>query len=655
MFQRIAVVALLICAFLFAAKSTLAVTKVLDDTTVDDLIKNAPTADKYPQASAYVLASQMAVTINPDSSAVTDYYLIVKLFQDRARDKYADRKQLYNADAESVEVVKAVTHLADGSTMKVEDKAIHDLTPPFLANASIYSNMRQKVISFPAVAPGVTLDLHLRKFTKAPSDSDQFFVWGTSLFQGSEPYGFKELSITAPENIKITYTYQNDGVDYTTSTKDGMVTYNWTNQWVPQIIPEPFMPDDDFIAPRLIFTNATSWKEIGDWIGKKFYSHVQTDGDIKKKADELTKGAKTQAEKIDKICLYVIKDIRGVGEYALSLGTAGYEPNDADTVLSNKYGDWRDKSVLLVSLLRAAGIEAYPHFVNRDAVPLAKDHPSMKQFDAVFVYLPDYNGKPLWVNPFADKSEFGYCLDAQGDTGLLVRDDGSELLEVNDPAASANLSDSRFDLQLKSDGDVDGTFACQLTGYFDNLTRNMLQQSTPKEREQFFQGAANSLGEGTENEDYHLSDLENLLDTARIAQDFKSPEMGIVQGDMMIFRLPQVPFGVASLPVVPGQAMRKYPLDLHTRMLLKKEGVIHLPSDYRAVFVAEPVKIKDQFGVWESSYKMSDDSTSVQYTSTIEFTDDLIDTDEYPDFKAAFDKFTKPRNTLILLERKNVE
>ncbi len=638
-----------------AGESTLAATKVLDDAAIAELIANAPDAKQYPQASAYILADQTIVTVNPDSSAVTDYFAVVKLFQDRARGTFADRKQLYNADAESVVVVKAVTHLPDGTVMPVEEKAMHDLTPMFLSNASIYSNIMQKVVSFPGVAPGVVLDLHLRKFTSKPEEADEFFVWGTQLFRGPEPYGFKELSITLPENFNLRYKYQNDGVDYTTSTADGKVTHTWTNEWVPQIIPEPFMPPLDFIAPRLIYTNADTWDQVGKWVGEKFYSHVKTDGEVKKKAEQLTKGAKTRAESINKLSLYVIKEIRGVGENTLPLGIAGYEPNDANEVLENKYGDWRDKSVLLVSLLRSAGIEAFPHFVMRSAAPLAEEYPSMKQFDAVYVYIPEYMGAPLWVDPFADESEFGYCPNAQGATGLLVREDGSELLEVAKPSYADSQSDCRFELRLLSDGDVNGTIACQLTGYFDNVTRNMLQKSTPKEREQFFQRAANSLGEGTTSEDFQLSDLANLLDTARIAQDFIAPEMGIVQGDMMIFRLPEVPFGVASAPVNPAQEMRQFPMKLSTQLSLQKHGVVHLPTDFKAVYVAEPVKLETAYGTWECSYQVSEDSTSVRYTSTMNITDDYIDTDEYSEFKASFDEFTKPRHTLILLERKKTQ
>lgn len=655
MFKKSVIILVALGFVLVFACSALAVTRVLDDAAIAEMIADAPSAEQYPQASAYVLADQTTITINPDSSAVTDYRLVVKLFQDRARDKFADRKQLFNADAESVVVVRAVTHLADGSTMEVEEKAIHELTPMFLSNAAVYSNIMQKVVSFPAVAPGVTLDLHLRKYTAAPEEPEDFFVWGTDLFRGTEPYGFVELSVTLPENFNLDYTYQNDGVDYSTSSAGGMITHNWTNEWVPQIIPEPYMPGNEFIAPRLIYTTAESWDIVGKWIGEKFYPHVVTDGDVKNKAEDLIEGADSQTDKIDKIALYVIKEIRGVGEYSLPLGIAGYEPNDADEVLANKYGDWRDKSVLLVSLLRAAGVEAYPHFVKRSAAPLAKEHPTMKQFDAVFVYVPDYGGQPLWIDPFSDQTEFGYCDRAHGATGLLVRNDGSELLDVVDPTFAESKSDCRFEFRLMSNGDVDGTFACQLTGFFDVLTRQMLQQATPKEREQFFQKAANSLGEGTTSEDFKLSDLNDLLDTARIAQDFLSPAMGIVQGDMMIFRLPLVPFGVASSPVVPGQEMRQYPLQLDTELLLKKQGVIHLPTDFKVVYAAEPVKLESEFGVFESSYQISEDSSSVIHLSTMKFTDDFIDTDEYFDFKASFDEFTKPRHTLILLERKKAQ
>ncbi len=641
-----AAIALSLCA------SSGAVTKTFTDEEISRLIASAPTAERYPQAAGYTLVNQRATVLNDDGSGTTDWLYVVKILADRGKETLGDVKYKYNKDNDSVVVIKAVTHRADGSIMPVEAKAIHDLTPAGLANAAIYSNIMQKVVNFPAMATGVTIELHLRVFHKAPESDEERFTWGADLFQGFDPIGFKEISLTVPEEFAIRYTYQNEGVDYSTSTENGKVTHNWTATNIAQVISEPSMPDMNRIAPRLVYTNALDWDQIGKWVGAKFYKHVKTDGDIAKKAAALTKGATSADEKIERLGLFVIKEIRSVAGNSLPLGLAGYEPNDANLVLANKYGDWRDKSVLLVSLLRSAGIECFPHYVNRSDAVLAQEHPAMKQFDAVYVYVPNFRGRALWIDPFSSEAQFGYTPNGQGSTGLLVRDDSSELLPVADLPADANLADCRFEMLVKANGDVDGSAGCQLTGLFDYMARATLKDATPKEREQFFLATANDMGEGSLNRDYQVSDLANLMASVQVAQDYWTPEFGIVQGDMMIFRMKDVPFSFAQIPVNPGQDVRNYDMKLEDHLTVKKEGVVHLPAGYKAVYVADPLKIENEFGIWQSQLSLNADSTEVYYSGLVTISDIDIDTDEYPAFKKAYDDYSSPKNFLILLEKK---
>jgi hypothetical protein len=431
-----------------------------------------------------------------------------------------------------------------------------------------------------------------------------------------------------------------------------MTTHTWQIENSPQIISEGFMPKLIKMAPRLIYTNMNDWGQLSKWFAGKFYPHVQSEGTIAAKAAELTKGAASTDDKIRKISLCVIKDIRGVGERSLPLGLAGYEPHDADVVLANKYGDWRDKTVLLVSLLKAAGIECYPQLVHLDAPTLAREYPSLKQFNALFVYIPSYQSQPLWIDAFADNAYFGYVPDGQGGTGLLVKPDGWELATITESAPEANLSATRFELNVKPNGDVEGKVACTLSGSFDVSARSELKDATPKEAEQYFQQSANTIGEGGKNVSYEKTDLADLSLPAKITQTFTTPEVGIVQGDMMILTIPQAPFNFALMPVNPSQTQRTYDFVFDPDMLVKREGIISLPKGYKAVYVAEPVKIQNQFGTWEAVYELSPDSAAVKYSSSVTLTDNTISTDEYQQFKKAFDDFATPKNTMILLEKR---
>lgn len=636
---------LTLALFVFASAGA----REFTDEDVKELIENAPSAEMYPQAGVIVLLDKVDVQVGEDMGVVTDEHLVVKILQDRGKFSYADIKRRYDRDSDSLVVMKAVTHLPDGTIQEVEEKAINDITPAELANAAIYSNIMQKVISFPAIAPGVTVELKLRKYSKAPEEGEKAYVWGTDLFQGSEPISYKELTITSPQDVPVRFTYQNEGVNHAVDTLDSFIAHTWWTDGANQIIPEPFMPEMIKVAPRLIYTSAESWEEIGDWFSEKFYVHVQTDGPVAELAEELAAQAESDAEKVEALSLYVINEIRDVGETSLPLGVAGYEPHDALEVLDNKYGDWRDKAVLLVSLLKAAGFDAYPSFIHRSEPDLAEEYPSLKQFDAIIVQVPNIPGAPEWVNPFADHCEFGFIPYGQGMKSFVVRENSSELLQVVDYPPEDNLTATTFEIDLKENGDAEGHLVCDLKGYFDWQARMRLKNEKPKKTEQFFSSAANSISEGGRSVEFELSELSDLTQPVRVAQKFFSPELGIRQGDMMIFYMPDIPYGFASPPVASGEAMRFYDFEIDSDLLAETKASILLPSGYKAVYVPEPISIENEYGVWNCEYVVNGDK--VEYTASVKITDRSLDPDEYYTFKEAYDEFIKPKNKMILLER----
>ena len=67
---------------------------------------------------------------------------------------------------------------------------------------------------------------------------------------------------------------------------------------------------------------------------------------------------------------FVAKDIRYV---AIEYGDSGYEPHHAKEVFVNRYGDCKDQAILLITMLKEAGIEAYPVLIGTRGVFLYQE------------------------------------------------------------------------------------------------------------------------------------------------------------------------------------------------------------------------------------------------------------------------------------------
>ncbi len=614
---------------------------------VQDIIANAPSAADYPQASAVILLSQKILTVKADGSSTLDEHLLIKILKHRGKQMYGDQKRKYDANTDSIQVLLAVTHKPGGKIIPVEKSAINDITPPELANASVYANIQEKVVSFPALTPGAVMELKLRKFSKAPKKPADRHYWGVVGFQTTDPILTKEFVLVVPRSLDAQYTFLHKQVEPEETELPDSYVYSWRIEKSQQIIPEPNMPPFEDFIPLLLFSSEKQWENLGHWLGGKFYKHVQTTAALRAKAKKLTRNAKTRDEKIRDIFLFVAQKIRTVH---LQLGLAGYEPHDADSVLANRYGDTRDKSVLLVALLKAIGIDAYPALVNGNAIPLVKKIPTPRQFDQIYVVVPRGKKETLWLDPAADNTRYPYFIGGQGSQALVVAPEKSYIVPVREFPPDFNRSDSHLDCSLDAKGTTVTSVTSHLNGYFDMRARDALKDETPKELEQFFQQTANNLGEGSVEISHSLSNLKDLLKPAVIQQKVKTPSLGIVEGNMMIFRMPHVPFGFVHNPFFPGLEKRHFDFLMASTMSISVEGNVKLPAGYRVAYIPEPFSRKSAYGVWSISFKV-EGKNRIHYRYAYTLNKKRVPVADYPEFKKIFDDYARPQNRLILLEK----
>ncbi len=145
----------------------------------------------------------------------------------------------------------------------------------------------------------------------------------------------------------------------------------------------------------LILSSYQNWSEVNAWAQKVFYLESEPDLDVVFR--ELFKGGESREEKINKIIDFVQDDIRYMG---IQSGIGSIKPLPPETVVKQRFGDCKDKSLLLVALLKKAGItDAYPALVNtRLKNALRTFHPSSELFDHCIVnfYVDSVS---YWVDP----------------------------------------------------------------------------------------------------------------------------------------------------------------------------------------------------------------------------------------------------------------
>lgn len=173
--------------------------------------------------------------------------------------------------------------------------------------------------------------------------------------------------------------------------------------------------DDDYAA----WSTYAGWSELGYDYGGRFARALAGHDDVAELATRLTAGLLRTPERVAALHRWVSDNVRYFG---VELGEHAYVPYPVETVLHRGYGDCKDKSALLASLLAAVGVHAVPVLVaSADGVELDPNLPMLEVFNHLLLFLPEDG---LFLDPTLAGTPAGYLpAHVAGRAALVI--DGS--------------------------------------------------------------------------------------------------------------------------------------------------------------------------------------------------------------------------------------
>lgn len=155
----------------------------------------------------------------------------------------------------------------------------------------------------------------------------------------------------------------------------------------------------------------------------------------------------------------------------------GYTPQPPSLTLSRRSGVCRDMAVLLVALLRTAGVEAWT--VLSRSSPRLDPLVGSRSFDHMIV-MAVCKGDTSWLDPSADAGGGGAGM--RGLRVLPLTPEGSMILELADPVGLDTL-DIEMDATLSAGMDtLRATMRVSFAGGAEDLWRGMMRSVPPAER-----------------------------------------------------------------------------------------------------------------------------------------------------------------------------
>ncbi|WP_299547726.1 DUF3857 and transglutaminase domain-containing protein [Seonamhaeicola sp.] len=163
------------------------------------------------------------------------------------------------------------------------------------------------------------------------------------------------------------------------SKENNLYKYQWVSTNTKALDYEDNTPSWKLLYETIIVSEYNSWKEVVDWGLDVYHIKDNIDAELQAKIDDIDSANKDIGDKIKATLNFVQNDIRYLG---LESGIGAYKPFSPNQVFKQRFGDCKDKSLLMTTMLKKMGIEAYPMLVNTSLKHTIKEFlPSPKFFD----------------------------------------------------------------------------------------------------------------------------------------------------------------------------------------------------------------------------------------------------------------------------------
>jgi transglutaminase-like putative cysteine protease len=203
--------------------------------------------------------------------------------------------------------------------------------------------------------------------------------------------------------------------------------------------------------PRFRISSFASWGAVAAWAMPLYRDASEVDDGIRQLADRIRRQHPTALARAGAAARFVQDEIRYV---SILVGPHTHAPHPAPQVLRQRYGDCKDKSTLLATLLRELEIPAQPALVSSYRGRGLDDWPATPwAFDHVIVWAL-IDGREAWIDPTMTEVRGDDLEPPDYDRALVVSATTAELAEIEQPALAAPLIEVReaYDAPTKGPG-----------------------------------------------------------------------------------------------------------------------------------------------------------------------------------------------------------
>jgi hypothetical protein len=352
------------------------------------------------------------------------------------------------------------------------------------------------------------------------------------------------------------------------------------------------------------------WRAIGQWVTTLEANRPDPSPEITAKVQGLIAGAPDFYAKLSRITESIQKDIR---YFVVSRGIGGLQANHAADIFRNRYGDCKDKSTLVISMLQVAGIRAYyvpvddrRGIVDPDDPSLVGNHmitaievPAEVQDPRLQAIVKGKDGKRYLIfDPTNERTAVGNLPSyEQGSYGILSAGAASQVIALPVLAPDANGTERKGSFTLAPDGTLTGSVDAAHSGPEGGDLRMFLKYRDDKEQREYWEKRIDGDVPGAVIDSFHFVEPSALDKPLEFHYKLTAHQYAHTAGPLLLVR-PRV-VGSDTLPS--DRKPRTVPIDMQATGHWHDSYDIALPDGYVVDEMPDPVNLDLDFASYHSS------------------------------------------------------
>lgn len=604
---------------------------------------SASAAILYKKQNTYLVSS------NGESRLVTDVHERVKIYTKEGFEYATKTINLYKnrSSKEQMKKLKAVTYnMENGKMVETE------LEKDGIFKTNLSYNYDQVKFTMPNVQEGSILEFQYK--INSP------FIWNIDefRFQYDIPV-FKMLAeIRTPKGFRFRQTPKGYYPVYPRTYRENdnrigmeVIVNEYSVNNMPAMKAESYVDNINNYRtgvmfelvsvelPGLFRSYAQTWKDVAQTIGSSddYKNELDKTNSFDDELDALLATKTSQVDKMKTIFKYVKENISWNGL------DGKYFFNGLKKTLKEKKGNAADINLLLVAMMRYAGIDANPVIISTkdNSVPF---FPTVDRLNYVIAYAT-INEKPYFMDGTEEFSDINVLpVKDYNWKGILVDNPRKVWKQID--LVSPGLSSSMYsmDIDLSDDGTAEGTCKSR----FDRHSAISFRNSYKSSDLETFLSKKESMMSDIEIDEYDTQNVENY--EGRVSESFKFfDDYGADEADGKLYLKP---LGFLAMEENPFKVnKREYPVDFGYPFKDIYMVKLNLPEGYKIESYPESKSLKLPDGLGSFKYHITPRDNQVDLVVNFEIKSSMIPATYYPLLKEFFNQVVNKEAEQLVLSK----